>query len=119
MLVHTIAGLPLRCMTVSTPPIPNLAGGLGAEFDVPKCAEGVPGCSKGVDGTWVHTVIGIQKPRVHPGSQLVAAHMHCHAPTCLSAFLEQSTSAMQRLRLCRLVLLLWSNLKYLPILGQA
>jgi hypothetical protein len=59
-------------------------GGLGAEFDVPKCAEGVKGCSKGADGSWVHTVVGIQRPSTHPGSQLVAAHMHCHAPTCLS-----------------------------------
>ena len=59
-------------------------GGLGAEFDVPKCAEGVPGCSKGEDGTWVHTVVGIQKASEHAGSELVAAHMHCHAPTCLS-----------------------------------
>ena len=67
----------------------NLSGGLGAEFDVPKCAEGVPGCSKGADGSWVHTVVGIQKPSVHPGSQLVAAHMHCHAPTCLSIFSDK------------------------------
>lgn len=58
-------------------------GGLGAEFDVPKCDVGVPGCSK-EDGTWVHTVVGVQKPSVTAGSELVAAHMHCHAPTCLS-----------------------------------
>ena len=61
-------------------------GGLGAEFDVPKCSEGMEaqGCSRGPDGTWVHTVVGIQRPDVHAGIQLVAAHMHCHAPTCLS-----------------------------------
>lgn len=56
-------------------------GGLGAEFDVPKCGAGVAGCSKGSDGTWVHTVVGIQTATK---DGLVAAHMHCHAPTCLS-----------------------------------
>ena len=59
-------------------------GGLGAEFDVPKCAAGVPGCSVGSDGTWVHTVIGIQTVPSRDSGELVAAHMHCHAPTCLS-----------------------------------
>ena len=59
-------------------------GGLGAEFDVPKCAEGVMGCSKGADGTWVHTLVGIQKPRVgnhprHPSPILVLVH---HAACC-------------------------------------
>ena len=60
-------------------------GGLGAEFDVPKCVRGMEaqGCSRGSDGTWVHTVVGIQRPGVSSG-KLVAAHMHCHAPTCLS-----------------------------------
>jgi len=57
-------------------------GGLGAEFDVPKCDVGVPGCSKGPDGTWVHTVVGIQTPST--SGDLVAVHFHCHAPTCLS-----------------------------------
>lgn len=53
--------------------------GTGAEFDVPQCNDGVPGCSRGVDGSWVHTVTGTQ-----PGKGwLVAAHFHCHAPTCL------------------------------------
>lgn len=54
--------------------------GVGAEYDVPKCADGVAGCSRGADGTWVHTIMGTFKGSGHP----VAAHMHCHAPTCLS-----------------------------------
>lgn len=57
-------------------------GGLGAEFDVPKCEEGIMGCSKGEDGTWVHTVVGIQKPST--SGDIAVAHFHCHAPTCLS-----------------------------------
>ena len=48
---------------------------------MPKCDVGVPGCSKGEDGTWVHTVIGIQRGNL---ANIVSAHMHCHAPTCLS-----------------------------------
>ena len=59
-------------------------GGLGAEFDVPKCDVGVAGCSKSADGTWVHTVVGIQTASGSGSKQLVAAHFHCHAPTCLS-----------------------------------
>ena len=57
-------------------------GGYGAEYDVPVCAEGVPGCSNADPdwpGTWVHTITG-----TFPGSgRPVVAHMHCHAPTCL------------------------------------
>lgn len=54
--------------------------GYGAEFDVPKCAEGVMGCARRADGTWVHTITG-----TYTGTgSLVAAHWHCHAPTCLS-----------------------------------
>lgn len=54
--------------------------GVGAEFDVPKCAPGVAGCSQAKDGTWVHTITGTFVAKGRP----VAAHMHCHAPTCLS-----------------------------------
>eukprot|EP00040_Diaphanoeca_grandis_P018294 m.96161 g.96161 ORF g.96161 m.96161 type:complete len:848 (-) comp26871_c0_seq2:157-2700(-) len=54
--------------------------GLGAEFDVPKCDATVPGCSI-ENGTWVHTVIGVQR---FPRGNLIAAHFHCHAPTCMS-----------------------------------
>jgi hypothetical protein len=28
------------------------------EYDVPKCAEGVFGCNRGVDGHWTHTMNG-------------------------------------------------------------
>jgi len=58
------------------------------EYDVPKCAEGVVGCTRatnasGGDGSgngWVHTINGTFKG----GGRLAAAHFHCHAPTCLS-----------------------------------
>jgi len=49
------------------------------EYDVPKCADGVPGCSL-VDGTWLHTVTGSTIGR----HTFVALNFHCHAPTCLS-----------------------------------
>ena len=56
--------------------------GWGAEFDVPKCAPGVPGCALGGpdNKTWIHTITGTMKG----GGRPVAIHMHCHAPTCLS-----------------------------------
>lgn len=54
--------------------------GVGAEYDVPKCAPGVAGCSQLKDGRWIHTIVGTFKGQGQP----VAAHMHCHAPTCLS-----------------------------------
>ena len=47
--------------------------------DVPKCAEGVPGCSL-VDGTWIHTVTGGTIGQ----HTFAALNFHCHAPTCLS-----------------------------------
>lgn len=49
------------------------------EYDVPKCADGVPGCSL-VNGTWIHTVTGGQ----YKHEALVTLNFHCHAPTCLS-----------------------------------
>lgn len=48
------------------------------EYDVPKCAEGVKGCSKDEDGNWIHTIHGTFKG----SGRLIAAHFHCHAPTC-------------------------------------
>ncbi|CAE7469985.1 unnamed protein product [Symbiodinium pilosum] len=50
------------------------------EYDVPKCAEGVMGCSKDDRGNWIHTIKGT----FTGGGSLSAAHFHCHAPTCLS-----------------------------------
>jgi hypothetical protein len=50
------------------------------EYDVPKCTEGVMGCSKTSNGEWIHTIRGTYQG----GGKLVAAHFHCHAPTCLS-----------------------------------
>jgi len=49
------------------------------ELDVPKCKEGVMGCSM-VEGTWIHTIMGntIGKHTFR------ALNFHCHAPTCLS-----------------------------------
>ena len=55
------------------------------EYDVPKCTEGMIGCTQvsNKDGTdsWIHTITG-----TYQGSngKLAAAHFHCHAPTCLS-----------------------------------
>lgn len=56
--------------------------GLGAdiELDIPKCGEGVPGCSRDPDGTWVHTVYGAFRT----DGTLGALHFHCHAPACLN-----------------------------------
>lgn len=50
------------------------------EYDVPKCEEGMMGCSKATDGTWIHTITG----NWEGSGKLIAAHFHCHAPTCLS-----------------------------------
>lgn len=50
------------------------------EYDVPKCDEVTPGCSKAEDGSWIHTIHG----QYTGHGKLVAAHFHCHAPTCLS-----------------------------------
>jgi len=50
------------------------------EYDVPRCADGVEGCSRAADGSWEHTIRGTYKG----GGKLVAAHFHCHAPTCTS-----------------------------------
>jgi hypothetical protein len=49
------------------------------EYDVPKCDHGVPGCSQDDKGNWIHTIHGTYTG----GGKLVAAHFHCHAPTCL------------------------------------
>ena len=35
----------------------DLTIGSPYEYDVPKCATGVPGCAM-VDGTWIHTITG-------------------------------------------------------------
>ena len=50
------------------------------EYDVPKCGEGVAGCSRAPDGSWIHTIAGTYSGH----SKLVAAHFHCHAPMCLA-----------------------------------
>ena len=61
--------------------------GVGAEFDVPKCSEGVAGCSL-EDGHWVHTITGLWTGIGRP----VVPHMHCHAPTCLSMTLYDNST---------------------------
>jgi hypothetical protein len=50
------------------------------EYDVPKCGPEVPGCTQQPDGNWIHTIEGTYQGH----GKLVAAHFHCHAPTCLS-----------------------------------
>ena len=78
------------------------------EYDVPKCADGVAGCSRGADGTWVHTIRGTYEAWVGAGTQgkLVAAHFHCHAPTCLSISLyscapNSTTTCLDKRLMCR------------------
>merc|ERR1712166_1560178 len=50
---------------------------MGGEYDVPQCAPGTPvqDCT--------HEITGTITP---PGTDVhfVAAHFHCHAPTCIS-----------------------------------
>lgn len=63
------------------------------EYDVPKCGEGIMGCSL-VNGTWllVQSDRSVEMlPRIHTihgtftgQGRIAAAHFHCHAPTCLS-----------------------------------
>lgn len=55
------------------------------EYDVPKCAANVEGCAL-VNGTWIHTITGT----FQGNGKLVAAHFHCHAPTCLSVSLYRN-----------------------------
>jgi len=50
------------------------------EYDVPQCADGVPGCALRADGTWVHTISG----STTGAHTFVALNNHCHAPTCLA-----------------------------------
>ena len=50
------------------------------EYDVPKCGPEVKGCKQSADGNWEHTIRGTWSGN----GKLVAAHFHCHAPTCLS-----------------------------------
>jgi len=55
------------------------ADGDHAEYDVPQCAPGTPPekCTHLITGTWEPV------PASNEGMHLVAAHFHCHAPTCL------------------------------------
>jgi len=80
-----------------------MSPGFGAEYDVPKCADGVPGCSRDSDtGTWVHTITGVFTVKggaqfANTGGKIlpVVAHLHCHAPTCLSmAVFDNATGAL-------------------------
>ena len=49
------------------------------EYDVPLCAEGVPGCAL-VDGTWIHTISG----NTYGSGTYTMLNFHCHAPTCIA-----------------------------------
>ncbi|KAK3262691.1 hypothetical protein CYMTET_28467 [Cymbomonas tetramitiformis] len=59
------------------------------EYDVPRCHANIEGCAQSDDGNWVHTITGTFKG----GGHLVAAHFHCHAPTCLSVALYKCGSS--------------------------
>ena len=69
------------------------------EYDVPRCAAGTPAAR------CVHTITGLFEVDRISGAppqgmrrKLVAAHFHCHAPTCLSVELwNNATGAL----LCR------------------
>lgn len=54
------------------------------EYDVPKCQPGMIGCDCEKDQC-IHTIKGTFT--VGGTSKIVAAHFHCHAPTCLSVAL--------------------------------
>jgi hypothetical protein len=81
----------------------------GAEYDVPKCnSTSQPGCkyedfmgkplpAGAAGGVWVHYVTGHfyigESSKSGPWKPIVA-HMHCHAPTCLSmALYDNRTGA--------------------------
>lgn len=55
------------------------------EYDVPKCSDGVEGCSF-EDGHWVHRMNGTwtvgQMSNVKDAVAFATIHGHCHAPTC-------------------------------------
>jgi hypothetical protein len=69
-------------------------GGMASptEYDVPKCADGVYGCSRTADGGWVHShngtwTVADMKASAAPanatGISFKVIHGHCHAPTCV------------------------------------
>ena len=68
--------------------------GLGSpvEYDVPKCNHGIQGCSwNGKE--WIHTITGTWKvPDSNRAKRLVAAHFHCHAPTCIEISLFDNST---------------------------
>ena len=80
--------------------------GLGSpvEYDVPQCAPGTP------TAECVHTItgLGVFEPKGHSllTKRLVAAHFHCHAPTCLSISLyscapNSTTTCLDKRLMCR------------------
>eukprot|EP01052_Picozoa_sp_SAG31_P028154 SAG31_NODE_2693_length_5236_cov_23.769905_5_plen_212_part_00 len=75
-------------------------GGMASptEYDVPKCGEGVFGCTKGADGHWTHMMNGTwtvgemhpiksrtgePEPKNASAVRFIALRGHCHAPTCI------------------------------------
>ena len=75
-------------------------GGMASptEYDVPKCGEGVFGCTKGADGHWTHMMNGTWtvgemrpsksrtgEPELTNASavRFISLRGHCHAPTCI------------------------------------
>ena len=56
-----------------------------AEYDVPRCAEGTPPseCTHTITGTWVPVPKSQAHSTTNESYHLVAAHAHCHAPTCM------------------------------------
>jgi hypothetical protein len=64
---------------VPPPPHPQ------AEYDVPRCAAGTPPseCTHTITGTWVPVPAKSSHSTTNESYHLVAAHAHCHAPTCM------------------------------------
>lgn len=70
--------------------------GIGSpvEYDVPKCSHDKPGCSWDTEeNRWVHTIRGSFVATKGVG-HLVAAHFHCHAPTCLKTALYRCPTSL-------------------------
>ena len=86
---------------------PRTVWAIGAyigEYDVPQCAPGTP------TAECVHTItgLGVFEPKSHSllTKRLVAAHFHCHAPTCLSISLyscapNSTTTCLDKRLMCR------------------
>jgi len=79
--------------------------GIGSpvEYDVPKCEDGMHGCAHDETGDWIHTISGTYKATGSGAVNLVAAHFHCHAPTCKSVKMYRNWNGTHGDLLCEQV----------------